>query len=55
MAKTVSGERVVLYMRVAAELYERIVAVAEADRRKINTTAEILIEEALKAREEKQS
>ena len=40
----------VLYLRIPEEMHERISTIADADRRKINVTAQILLEEALAAR-----
>lgn len=40
----------VLYLRIPPDMHDRIKAIAEADKRKINATAEILLEEALAAR-----
>jgi hypothetical protein len=53
MAQTQSGETVVLYLRVPPELHEQVLQLSIADRRKINVTAQILLEEALQARKEK--
>lgn len=40
-------------LKVSREMHSRLALVAERDRRSIGTAAEILLEEALAAREEK--
>jgi hypothetical protein len=49
-ARTPAPERVVLYLRIRGDLHDQVLRTARTDRRKINETAEILLEEALAAR-----